>query len=225
MKHCFAVAALVILGVLSGSADAAPRDDLFNAVQIDNLRDVRRLVQDGIVDPNTSDAKGDTVLIAAIRSDANRVIEYLVSSGKVQLEATNATQETPLMIAAYRANRGAVDQLLAQGVQVNRSGWTALHYAASSGNVDIVKALLARSADVNALSPNRTTPLMMAARSDHADACRLLVAQNADPTLVNDRDLTAAEFAVRANDPGLAKYLKDQAAAWSAKSTAPTPTR
>ena len=221
MNVRIAVAGLAFLGALTTSANATPRDDLFTAVQIDNLRDVRRLVQDGIVDPNTTDAKGDTVLIAAIRSDANRVIEYLVTSGKVTLEATNSTQETPLMIAAYRSNKDAVDKLLAQGVQVNRNGWTALHYAASAGNVDIVTALLARSAEINALSPNRTTPLMMAARGDHPEVCRLLIAKNADPTLTNDRDLTASDFALRANDPGLATYLKDQATSWTTRSTSP----
>jgi ankyrin repeat protein len=221
MNGRIAVAGLVVLGALASSANATPRDDLFNAVQIHNLRDVRRLVQDGIVDPNTADAKGDTVLIAAIRSDANRVIDYLVSSGKVSLEATNSAQETPLMLAAYRSNKDAVDKLLGQGVQVNRNGWSALHYAASAGNVDIVNALLARSADINASSPNRTTPLMMAARADHADVCRLLIAKNADPTLVNDRDMTAADFALRANDAGLATFLKDQAATWATRSAAP----
>jgi len=221
MNVRFAIAGLVALGALTAGAQATPRDDLFNAVQIDNLRDVRRLVQDGIVDPNTTDAKGDTVLISAIRSDATRVIDYLVTSGKVSLEATNSAQETPLMLAAYRSNKDAVDKLLAQNAQVNRSGWTALHYAASAGNVDIVNALLARAADINALSPNRTTPLMMAARSDHAEVCRVLIARNADPTIQNDRDLTASDFALRANDPALATYLKDQATAWAAKSTGP----
>lgn len=214
------VLALVVLGgagVPLAARAAATLDDLFKAASIDNLRDVRRLIQDGVVDPNAVDARGDTLLIAAIRNDADRVADYLIGSKKVSLDATNSAQETALMLAAYRNKKDLVDKLIAHDAPVNRPGWTALHYAASVGNVDIIRALLQRSATIDALSPNRTTPLMMAARGNHADASRFLVAQGADPSLTNDSELAAADFAFRNNDPELGKWLNEQAVAWRAK--------
>jgi len=206
-------------------ASASPVEDLFGAVAIDNLRDVRRLIQDGVVDPNATDAKGDTLLIAAIRNDAQRVTEYLIGNTKVDIERTDAPQETALMLAAFRNQKDTVEKLIARGAEVNRTGWTALHYAASVGGADIVKILLDHSAYIDAESPNKTTPLMMAARGDHADVCRLLVDEGADPTLINERDLNAADFATRVGDSENARWLRERADAWRAKYGTPLNTR
>lgn len=200
---------------------ASPVDDVFGAVAIDNLRDVRRLIQDGVVDPNATDAKGDTVLIAALRNDAHRVTDYLIANQGVDIERTDGSQENALMIAAWRNQKDAVEKLIARGAQVNRTGWTALHYAASIGNVEIIKVLLEHSAYIDAESPNKTTPLMMAARGDHADACRLLIDEGADPTLVNERDLSAADFATRVGDSDNAQWLREREDAWRAKHRSP----
>ena len=208
---------VLVTFALMRTAVASPMDDWFGAVAIDNLRDVRRLIQDGVVDPNATDAKGDTVLIAAIRNDAHRVTDYLIANNKVDIERTDGPQETALMIAAFRNQKGAVEKLIARGAQVNRVGWTALHYAASVGSVGIVKILLEHSAYIDAESPNKTTPLMMAARGDHADVCRLLIAEGADPTLVNERDLSAADFSTRVGDVDNAQWLRERAHAWRAK--------
>lgn len=219
--------ALLLWGICA-FAQAAPTsatDELFSAVAIDDLRDVRRLIQDGVVDPNTTDARGDTALIAAIRNDAHRVTDYLISNPRVDIERTNESQENALMIAAWRNQQDAVEKLLARGAQVNRAGWTALHYAAAVGSTGIIKLLLEHSANINAESPNHTTPLMMAARGDHADACRLLIAEGADPTPVNQSRLSAADFATRAGDADIAQWLRDREEAWRATHRPPSQPR
>ncbi len=208
---------LLVMCAFTQAVAASSVDDLFAAVAIDNLRDVRRLIQDGVVDPNATDAKGDTVLIAAIRNDAHRVSEYLIAHRKVDIERTDAANETALMIAAWRNQREVAEKLIARSAEVNRVGWTALHYAAAIGSVDIVKLLLEHSAYIDAESPNKTTPLMMAARGDHADVCGLLIDEGADPTLINERDLTAAGFATRVGDSDNALWLREQEVAWRAK--------
>ena len=216
---------LLGMSAFTQAVAASPLDDLFGAAAIDNLRDVRRLIQDGVVDPNAIDAKGDTLLIAAIRNDAHRVSDYLIGNKKVDVERTDAPQETALMIAAFRNQKDTVEKLIARGAEVNRTGWTALHYAASVGSADIVKILLDHSAYIDAESPNKTTPLMMAARSDHADVCRLLIDEGADPTLVNERDLGAADFATGVGDSENAKWLREREAVWRAKYGLPANSR
>jgi ankyrin repeat protein len=210
---------LCFLGALSCATCAwtAPVDDLFRAVSIDDLRDARHLLQDRIVPRNAVDERGDTLLIAAIRNDASRVADYLIADPDTDLEATNAAGETALMIAAYRKQQATVEKLIARGAEVNRVGWTALHYAASVDARTIVAILLDHAAYIDAESPNRTTPLMMAARSGFDDLCHQLVEAGADPTPMNERDLTASDFAKRANDASLAEWLTTQAAAWRAK--------
>ena len=223
MRKWFALL-LCTMCAFTQAAAASATDDLFSAVSIDNLRDVRRLIQDGVVDPNATDAKGDTALIAAIRNDAHRVTDYLIANRGVDVERTDGAQESALMMAAWRSQKDVVEKLLARGAQVNRTGWTALHYAASIGSVEIIRLLLEHSADIDAESPNKTTPLMMAARGDHAEACRLLIDEGADPTLVNERDSSAADFATRAGDSGNALWLREHEAAWRAKHPSPSHT-
>ena len=211
---CATFAAL-LLWVAAGQA--ATTADLFHAVEIDSVRDVRRIVEERVVDTKALDERGDTALIAAIRSDAARVTDYLIAEKSTDLDATNVSSETAMMIAAYRKRKDLVEKLIARGAEPNRPGWTALHYAASVDARDIVDVLLEHSAFIDAESPNKTTPLMMAARGGYGDLCRSLIAAGADPSQINQRDLTAADFARRAGDPELGQWLDSQSTAWRAK--------
>ncbi len=209
--------AFVALLAPAAADDLAARQELFKDVSIDDARDVGRLLRDHRVDPAATDDHGDTLLIAAIRNDAARVFDELVADPATKIDATDAVDETALMIAAYRKRRDFVEKLLSRGAAVNRPGWTPLHYAASVDAGDIVALLLQRSADVDAPSPNGTTPLMMAARGGFDDLAHRLVAAGADPTRVNERELTASDFAQHAGDATLAEWLAAQAAARRAK--------
>lgn len=216
-----AVAFLMAVLAVSPSG-AATADDLFRAVSVDNVRGTRRLLHDG-ADHAIVDARGDTLLIVAIRNDASRVADLLIADPKTNLEATNAAGETALMMAAYRKQLDIVEKLLERHAEVNKVGWTALHYAASVDARDIVGLLLDHSAYIDAESPNKTTPLMMAARGDFGDLCRQLIDAGADPTPVNESDLTASDFARRAGDLPLADWLTGRAVAWRARYGLPTP--
>jgi ankyrin repeat protein len=114
------------------------------------------------------------------------------------------------MMAAFKHNRPAAEALIAKGAAVNRPGWTPLHYAAASGDDEIVRLLLAHGARIDAQSPpasGKFTPLMMAAREGHEDTAVLLLGQGADPRLKNGEGLTAAEIARRADHAGIAAAL------------------
>ncbi len=144
---------------------------------IDDLRDVRRLLTgSGRRPEDRLDARGDTLLIAAIRDE--RDARGRLSAGRSRRPTSRRrtrSNETALMIAAYRKSARLVEKLLAHDAEVNRVGWTALHYAASVGARDIVALLLDHAAYIDAESPNRTTPLMMAARGGFDELCRQLV--------------------------------------------------
>jgi ankyrin repeat protein len=206
-----------LLLLTATAVSAADPGELFTAASVDDLRAVRQMLEGHRVDPRALDPRGDTLLIVAIRSDAARVTSYLIDQKATDLDATNAAHETAMMIAAYRKKKDVVEHLIARGAEVNRVGWTALHYAASVDAEDIVALLLEDSAYIDAESPNKTTPLMMAARSGFDDLCRQLIAAGADPTPANERGLTASDFARRANDDRLAGWLDERVVAWRAK--------
>ena len=207
----------VLAMLVSAAGHADPAEDVFRFIAIDNVHATRRLIQEKRLDPKVVDIRGDTLLIASIRGDSDRTIDYLVADPSTDLEATNAAGETALMIAAYRKRRDVVEKLIGKDAEVNRPGWTALHYAASVDAGDIVALLLDHAAYIDAESPNRTTPLMMAARGGFDALCRRLIEAGADPTPVNERDVSASDFAKRAGNPTLAAWLTERAAAWRLK--------
>jgi hypothetical protein len=176
------------------TAWAGSYEDFFRAVEVDNPSAVRSLVQRGF-DVNSRDASGQTGLFLALRSGSFKVAGTLLAVPTLDVNALNAAGESALMIAALKGEADWSQRLIERGAQVDKSGWTPLHYAATGPDAAVVKLLVDRGAAVNAASPNRSTPLMMAAQYGSEDSVDLLLARGADPRLKNDRGLTAADFA------------------------------
>ncbi|MDY7572904.1 ankyrin repeat domain-containing protein [Actimicrobium sp. CCI2.3] len=192
----------VILPVSAGSYE-----EFFFAVRNNNGSKVSDLLQRGF-DPNSVDPeRGETGLMIALRSDSTRVVEVLLKAPNVDLEMRARNGDTALMTAAYKADIAAVQALLDHKAEVNRPGWTALHYAAAVGANDIVQLLLDRYAYIDAESPNKTTPIMMAARSGHILTVKLLLDEGADVTLKNDAGMTAIDLARKFEHADIAEGL------------------
>jgi ankyrin repeat protein len=185
----------------TGSAWANSFDDFFIAIAKDDVATVRQLGQRGF-DLNTRNAAGEHALYLAIRGDAPQVTDFLLSQNKVDVEARTSKDESPLMIAAIKGQLDLAKRLIARKAEVNKPGWTPLHYAASHGgdnSAAMVRLLLEHHAYIDAESPNKTTPLMMAAQYGSAGVVKLLLEEGADPLLRNERGLTAIDFARQAN--------------------------
>ena len=100
--------------------------------------------------------------------------------------------------------------MLRHGAEVNKPGWTPLHYAATNPNpgcADMVRLLIEENAYIDAASPNDTTPLMMAARYGHPDSVRALIELGADVSLRNQQGLDARDFALLADRRDIADLL------------------
>jgi ankyrin repeat protein len=95
-------------------------------------------------------------------------------------------------------------------VEINKPGWSALHYAATNGHLKIVAYLLDMNAYVDPESPNRTTALMMAARGGHIQVVKLLLEHDADLSKINNVKMTAIDFAEQHNQTEIAEGLKSR---------------
>jgi ankyrin repeat protein len=188
----FAVYLFVVIGFSSARADSYV--DFFRAVNVDNARTVTELLERGF-DPNTKSESGQVALFLAMRDDAPKVAAALLASPALDLDATNAMGETPLMMAALKGRLDWSKKLIERGAKVQKPGWAPVHYAATGPNTELLAMLLDRGAEINALAPNRNTPLMMATRYGSEDSVKLLLRRGADKKLVNDRNLSAADMA------------------------------
>jgi uncharacterized protein len=205
---------LVLAAALStGSALAVDYDsvDFFRAVNVDNDGAVSRMLAAGL-DPNQLDPRGQPALIVALQSQSLKVAKVLWDAKGIQIDIRNHAGETPLMMAALKAEVDAANALVAHGAAVQKEGWSPLHYAATGGSAAIVRLLLSRGAALEARSPNGSTPLMMAARYGNEEAVDALLAAGADRTARNDLGMDASAFAASAGREKLAARLKPGAA-------------
>ena len=180
------------------ASHAGSYEDYFSAVKGDDGPSITTLLKRGF-DGNVVDPKGDHALHVAIRDKSFKAVSALLDWNKIIVEPRNKADESPLMLASLEGQLEIAKRLIALGADVNKPGWTPLHYAATRGHVDVMVLLLDKFAYIDAASPNGTTPLMMAAFYGTPSAVKLLLEAGADPFLRNEKDLTAINFAQRAN--------------------------
>lgn len=181
-------------------AQTSSYESFFAAVQRDNESAVIALALREF-DLNTRDPQGEHALVMALRLGSLKVAGFLLDQRGVDVDARNQHDENALMMASLKGHAVLVRRLIERGAQVNKSGWTPLHYAASNENpqsVEIARLLLEHHAYIDAASPNGTTPLMMAAHYGLPALVDLLLEEGADPLLRNQQGMTAIDFARRA---------------------------
>ena len=189
-----------------GVAHAGSYEDFFSAVKQDNAGKVQELLKRGF-DANTLDQKGLSGLYLALAEPSPKVAQVLIDWSKTNVNKLNRKGESPLMMAAIKGYPEFAKKLIARDADVNKTGWTPLHYAASSGQLVIMAMLIERNAYIDAESPNGTTPLMMAAMYGSTAAVKLLLQEGADPQIKNQLGLTALQFAQRAKRQDVADAI------------------
>jgi uncharacterized protein len=159
------------------------------------------------MDPNMADNQGIPLLVIAAREKSDKVVAALIANSKTNIEILDKAGENAMMMAALNGDIDIVKQLIAKDAEVNKKGWAPLHYAAANGNDDIVKLLLDHDAYIDTGSPNGTTPLMMAARGGHVSTVKLLLDSGADLNVKNQLGLTALDFAKQYKEPDVVDGL------------------
>jgi ankyrin repeat protein len=158
-------------------------------------------------DPNLRNAERQTALHLALRNESDKAVQTLLKHPGLDVNAINQAGETPLMLAALKARLDWMKALVARGALVNEAGWTALHYACSGPDRGAVRWLLEQGAEIDARSPNGSTPLMMAAGYGESSSVDLLLKAGADVGLHNEQGMNAADFARRAGRDRLAEQI------------------
>ena len=155
-------------------ADAAMRGDVDS---------VRSLLTDGAA-VNLAQSDGMTALHWAAELGNVELVRLLVDAGAGLEAPTRIGNLTPLHIGAEVGQGGTVRALLEAGANAesrNVNGSAPLHFAAMSGSVEAVVALVDHGADVNVREARwGQTPLMFAASRNRIPAIRTLIERGAD---------------------------------------------
>jgi uncharacterized protein len=167
---------VVVLTLAGGVATAGAESALITAIRNQDRPAALALIR-------------QRTLVRQVEPDGTTALHWAVDVGDVDLVkallragATNAANRygsTPLELAAENGSPAIVDALLQAGADAKSAtpeGETVLMTASRTGNVEVMRMLLARGADPNAQERwFGESALMWAAAQNHADAVRLLL--------------------------------------------------
>ncbi|OQA06172.1 MAG: Phosphocholine transferase AnkX [bacterium ADurb.Bin374] len=144
--------------------------------------------------PAVAPAAADAIHEAVRRGDLDRVIEILGRHPRVVEDRDTLRPRSEGLPMLQQA--------------------TPLHFAAQSGNVSIVRALLNAGADVNARNPQDITPLHLAAWDGNADIVSLLLEHGADIDRRNHRNegMSALDLAAMTGSAEVVRILIEHGA-------------
>ena len=108
---------------------------------------------------------------------------------------------------------GTLHKLLNDGLLVDSTDWTALHFAAAQGKTEQVKSLLDKGAVIEARSEKGNTPLYEAAKRGKLEAVKVLLEHGANVNSKNGEiGFTPLHVAAEFKHPAVAKLLLERGA-------------
>lgn len=157
------------------------------------------------------------------RSEEWRRINALLASG-TSPNSTDALGIPLLHNAAMESATDAVELLIERGADPNLAdaqiGWTALHWAASLGDVERTRVLLAKGAKPDVTDHRGRTPAHVAAENADPGVLDLLVQHGASLAARDRQGATPLHAAVRAGQPAVVVWLLNHGAPLDARDAA-----
>lgn len=180
-------------------------------IEEDNLRFFKKTIAKINLDTCNFE-NGRTALHYALDMNASKITNHLIDTN-FKIHQEDSLGVTPFLLSIIKDKKEIIDKILEKGVTINKidsaNGLSALHYAVYNDNIDLVKKLLSKKADINLKSKSimKDTPLHFAIEGDKDAIVTLLLAHKAIDTIKNVNNDTAIDLATKSKNPTILKLF------------------
>lgn len=209
---------LLLGGLFSIHAEEPTDSSLIESIEKNDLKEFREQINEK-QRLNQWTEEGVTPLIAAVQYGRLEMVQALLKAGADPNQADEHNQATPILWGAIQdpgeetREKGMtlpteqtkiqiVRLLLESGARINEKnawGGSALQWAADAGLLDMVKLLIQKGADINAIDMDGFTPLIAAANYDseqHNQILKALLDSGAKIDAISKNGDTALMYAI-----------------------------
>lgn len=166
MKNRSGMILIALAFVLMAAEAAFAQVPIIEAAQRGDLETVTLFLKADSKLVEVKNAEGDTALHAAAGCRRGEeaglpIVRLLLEKGAV-LDARNASNQTPLLYAAYAGFKRIVELLVSKGAAVqyqDANGRSPIHYAAREGHPEVVEFLFKNGANLSLRDGQNRTPL------------------------------------------------------------------
>ncbi|AZA59747.1 ankyrin repeat domain-containing protein [Chryseobacterium indoltheticum] len=134
------------------------------------------------------------------------VYQYLIDEIKLNPSAVNANGANALQIIAKKNNqKEIINYLISKGVDANKAdseGNNALIIASGGRDLENVKAIAAKTKNINAVNSNGESALTQAIQSGSAAIVNFLISNKADAKIVDAKGNNLAYYLIQSYRPG-----------------------
>ncbi|XP_074023325.1 histone-lysine N-methyltransferase EHMT2-like, partial [Numenius arquata] len=185
---------LLQAGANINATDKLRRTPLMEAVANNHVETARYMVRRGGC-VYSKEEDGSTCLHHAAKNGNLEMVDLLLSTGQVDVNAQDNGGWTPIIWAAEHKHIEVIRRLLTRGADVTLTDNVSvgggceenicLHWASFTGSAEIAEVLLNARCDLHAVNFHGDTPLHIAARESYHDCVTLFLSRGADPEVRN----------------------------------------
>ncbi len=213
---------VILAGCLAVAAADVYAAEIHDAAKRGDLARVRELIESDPAQVNSRDGNGSVPLHQAAIGGHLEIVSMLLDR-KAEIDLADNQGSTPLHAACMRFQPAVARLLIERGARINvRDQWghTALVNAVGTvygQDLDLIKLLIAKGADVNAAGGRGETPLDGAAGRGNLTIARLLIESGADLNPHAYPEGTPLHNATEQNRQEVARFLVERGARLSDK--------
>ncbi|KAF4523008.1 hypothetical protein B566_EDAN007438 [Ephemera danica] len=185
---------------------------VYNASTIAPKGDLLTVISAPEVVNTTREEQLQAYLLSAVTlSDVERVETLLHAGAVISNSPAEEFVQIPLMVASWGNATDIVRMLLDSGADPNvrdtKFRFSALHYAAQNGNIEIAELLLNKGANIEAANIGGATPLLTAIWWDRQNFVEFLLNRGANVNARTNSGYTAPQIAGRHGSNSIARLL------------------